>query len=341
MRSSTSNRPSFQLTEKVRKEIEKIVDARVREAHITREDFSELKQIVGELARAQQELAVAQQRTEHRVAELAAAQQHTEQRVAELAAAQQRTEQRIAELTEAQKRTEQRVDRLEIVVQELIEAQKRTEQRIAELTEVQKRTEQRVDRLEIVVQELIEAQKRTEQRVEQLTIAQQRMTEEITALARRLTKVEERMGRMIGRDLEREYREKAYAYLGQVLRNIQVVSVQELEADLESRLSEAELDDLRLLDVLLRGKPRQAMAVAEIWLALEVSAVVDRIDVERAQRRAALLRKAGYGAVPAVAGEEVTHGGEQAARTECVVLLQNGRRQYWDEALARVWADGA
>jgi len=78
MRSSTLNRPSFQLTEKVRKEIEKIVDARIREVHITREDFSELKQIVGKLARAQQELAVAQQRTEQRVAELAEAQKRTE-----------------------------------------------------------------------------------------------------------------------------------------------------------------------------------------------------------------------------------------------------------------------
>ncbi|MCX7838354.1 MAG: hypothetical protein N2559_02715 [Anaerolineae bacterium] len=276
MPTSALRRPSFQITAAIRSEIEKIVDARIREAHVTREDFSELKKVVGELAVAQKELA---------------------------------------------------------------EAQKRTEQRVNELAEAQKRTEQRVDRLEIVVQELAEAQKRTEERVQQLTIAQQRMTEEIAALARRLSKAEDRLGRVIGQNLEREYREKAYSYLGRVLRDIQVVSLQDLEADLERHLSEAELEDLILLDVLLRGKPRQPIAVPEIWLALEVSAVVDRVDVERAQRRAALLRKAGYLAVPAVAGEETTLGGAEAARTERVVLFEDGKRQYWEEAVARIIAD--
>jgi hypothetical protein len=48
-------------------------------------DFNELKEIV-------RDLAVAQQRTEQRMEELAAAQQRTEQRMEELAVAQQRTE---------------------------------------------------------------------------------------------------------------------------------------------------------------------------------------------------------------------------------------------------------
>ena len=46
-----------------------------------------------DIAKAQQELMVAQQRTEQRVEELAVAQQRTERRVEELAVAQQRTEQ--------------------------------------------------------------------------------------------------------------------------------------------------------------------------------------------------------------------------------------------------------
>jgi hypothetical protein len=75
------------------------------ERTVTRDDFAELKQIV-------RDLAAAQQRTEQRVEELAAAQQRTEQRVEELAAAQQRTEQRVEELAQAQKRTEERVEEL-------------------------------------------------------------------------------------------------------------------------------------------------------------------------------------------------------------------------------------
>jgi hypothetical protein len=79
-------------------------------------DFNELKEIV-------RDLAVAQQRTEQRMEELAAAQQRTEQRMEELAvaqhdlaAAQQRTEQRMEELAVAQQRTEHALTTLAITV---------------------------------------------------------------------------------------------------------------------------------------------------------------------------------------------------------------------------------
>ena len=76
-------------------------------------DFNELKQIVRDLAEAQQgtelrmkELAEAQQGTELRMKELAEAQQGTELRMKELAQAQQGTELSMDELTHAQQRTE-------------------------------------------------------------------------------------------------------------------------------------------------------------------------------------------------------------------------------------------
>jgi hypothetical protein len=90
------------ITEALRKEIASIVDERIREVRVTREDFSELRTIVRELAEAQK-------RTEQRVEELAEAQKRTEQRVEELAEAQKRTEQRVEELAEAQKRTEEEI----------------------------------------------------------------------------------------------------------------------------------------------------------------------------------------------------------------------------------------
>ncbi len=76
-----------------------IVDERVKEIRVTREDFDELKGIVRDLAQAQQELTQAQQRTEQRIEELTKSQQ-------ELTQAQQRTEQRMGELARAQTRTE-------------------------------------------------------------------------------------------------------------------------------------------------------------------------------------------------------------------------------------------
>jgi hypothetical protein len=147
-----------------------------------------------------------------------------------------------------------------------------------------------------------------------------------------------RLAKHVGWGLERTYRDNAYGYLGHLLRNVQVVSVQEVEADVLQRLSYAEVADLIPLDLLIHGIPRQLPDAPQVWLAMEVSGVVDRHDVERAMQRAALLRKAGYLAIPAVAGEDATEGGELMARYEHVLLLQDGRRQFWDEALTQVLA---
>ncbi len=82
-----------------------LVTALRDERGVSREDFSELKDAMRELAQAQarmdkyfEELAQAQTRTENRVEELAQAQTRTENRVEELAQAQTRTENRVEEL---------------------------------------------------------------------------------------------------------------------------------------------------------------------------------------------------------------------------------------------------
>lgn len=86
------------------------------------------------------------------------------------------------------------------------------------------------------------------------------------------------------------------------MRRAQVVPLQELEAELEERLIDEEMNELRPLDLLARGRlNRKAPPAIELHLALEVSAVVDRNDVERAKQRAAILRRAGYVTVSGVA----------------------------------------
>jgi seryl-tRNA synthetase len=98
------------------------VAAQVRASGVTREDFRELRQIVGELAEAQR-----------------------------------RTEKQVEKLIQAQRRTDERVGRLEAAVDELIQAQRRTEEQVKELAEAQRRTEERVGRLEVAVEELSRA----------------------------------------------------------------------------------------------------------------------------------------------------------------------------------------
>ena len=226
--------------------------------------------------------------------------------VQELAEAQKRTEMRVEELAEAQKRTEMRVE-------ELAEAQKRTEMRIEELAEAQKRTEMRLDRLEIVVTELAEAQKRTEASLQKVIV---------------------RQGDHTGMLMEITYRLKAYAYFGSLLRKVQVIAPIDLEDTLEQHLSEVELQELLPLDLLVRGQLRGAATPTELYLAVEVSGVVDAGDVKRAQVRAGLLRRAGIRAIATVAGRDATEGAVKAARAAGVLLLQDGKHYNWEEALA-------
>jgi hypothetical protein len=93
-----------------------------------------------------------------------------------------------------------------------------------------------------------------------------------------------------------------------------------------------------LADILIRGRARDYPKSPELWLAVEVSATIDRHDVERAERRAALLRKLDYRAVAVVTGEKITEGGTALAEANRVLLLQNGRKQPVEAALAQALA---
>ena len=208
---------------------------------------------------------------------------------------------------------------------------------VAKLAVAQQRTEKRVE-------QLIAAQQRTEKRVEELAAAQQRTERSLDLLINRVGLVESKLGQLIGDHLERRYRERAYAYLGQILRPVHAIPIQDMLAQLELHLQDAEVDDLLPLDVLLRGRIRerdaQSGARPEVWLAMEISAVVDKGDVERAMRRAALLRKAGLLAIPTVAGETATEGASLNAELHHVFLLQDGQRLHWHEALTAVLSAG-
>ena len=101
----TTRQPTLRITPAIRKEIVGIIDNRIREVHVTKEDFSELKAIVRDIGVKVGELTEAQKGTERRIDSLTT-------RMEELTEAQKRTETRMEELTEAQKRTEITVEKL-------------------------------------------------------------------------------------------------------------------------------------------------------------------------------------------------------------------------------------
>ncbi|MBI4670465.1 MAG: hypothetical protein HY741_02185 [Chloroflexi bacterium] len=225
----------------------------------------------------------------------------------------------VAELAEAQRRTEARVE-------ELAEAQRRTEARVEELAEAQRRTEVRVIENTNQISELAEVQRQSLERLDRLERNQETILKDLAWLK--------------GDSIERKYAERAHSYFGRWMRRIKVVLPNGLDAETENRLTKAltddEYDQLLELDVLIRGQLHRPTALAgqEIWLALEASVIMDREDVRRARERAALLRKAGFRALPVVAGKGLTEGAGESLQYPPIVLLLNGHATGWDEAMA-------
>ncbi|MBI3970352.1 MAG: hypothetical protein HY332_03590 [Chloroflexi bacterium] len=237
-------------------------------------------------------------------------------------------------LAEAQRRTEERVDTLVQTIEGLAEAQRRTEDRLGGLAEAQRRTEDRLGAL-------AEAQRRTEERMDtladamgRLAQAQARNAEQLGLIDVTLTRAQDKLGRLDGRVLELTYREKAGAYFGPLLRRMRLVLPHTLEDALEAQVSPEDFQDVLRLDLLVSGRPRRPRIDAEVLLAVEISVAIDEHDVVRARRRASILRRAGYQAVPVVAGEHLTAGAEGEARQQPVVVLLDGHALHWDEALA-------
>jgi len=288
-------------------------------------ELTELRRYVdkrfAELAEAQQRAEAEQAEFRKRVeAELAELRRYVDMRFAELAEAQQRVEaelaelrryvdMRFAELAEAQQRVEA----------ELAELRRYVDMRFAELAEAQQR----------IGIELAELRRRTDERFAQLAESQLRIQEQLIGIKDELADAR-------GRQLELDYRIKAVAFFGGWLRKPAVVEVSDIWDQLEAHLDEIEMRRLTAVDLIVRGQLPKKRGEAEVWLAVEVSNVVDLSDVERAVERAALLRRAGLLAIPVVGGKRLTRGAAASVAERRVVLSKDGELVGWDEVLDRI-----
>ena len=320
------------LTAEMYRAVVAVVDDRMKEIRVVRQEFDRLVE--------------AHARTEAALNRLAEAQAQTEARVRELAEAQARTEEELRKYREA---SEARFARIEAALDRLSEAQAQTEARVRELAEAQERyqeaSEARFARIEAALDRLSEAQAQTEARLRELAEAQERYQEASEARFARieavleqvvvqLQKLTDRTGKLEGRLLELTYQQKAGSYFGYLLRRPRVFLPVEIEDQLKDYLTQEEFRDLLAVDLLVSGRPRHLAEAPQVWLVVEISATVDRHDVERARQRADLLRRAGLRAIPTVAGEDATMGALEEAKTHKVLMLQDGRSWFWEEALA-------
>jgi hypothetical protein len=222
---------------------------------------------------------------------------------------------------------------LPILVRELAEGQMRLTETVAQLTV-------RLDQLTARVDQLTEPVDQLTERVDQLTVRLDQLTETVARLAEAQERLGVQMGEVRGWALEQRYRTHAPAYFGRLLRQIQSVDLGGLAEALREQLGERELEEVLLTDLILTGRLPTPARPSQVWVVLEVSATVDRGDVERAQRRATVLRQARYAAVAVAGGTDATAGARQAASEAGVALLLDGRIDGWQEALDRLVAEG-
>ena len=116
----------------------------------------------------------------------------------------------------------------------------------------------------------------------------------------RLDRMDNHLGQLRGQALEQKYRDNAPAYFGRLLHRLRVVTKQQLANLLEEDLSVEQFQDALLIDLVVRGRPRSHPDLGEVWLAVEISTIIDRSDVLRASRRAQLIQKAGTQTLPIV-----------------------------------------
>jgi hypothetical protein len=185
------------MTAELYREIVAVIDERVREIKVTREDFDRLEAAMARLAEAQARSEERLTRLEEAVEKLAQAQARTDQTVAKLAQAQARAEERLTRLEEAVAKSEERLTRLEEAVEKLAQAQARTDQTVERLVQAQARTEERVTRLEEAVERLVQAQARTEERVTRLEEAIERLAQAQARTEERLTRLEEAVEKLV------------------------------------------------------------------------------------------------------------------------------------------------
>jgi vacuolar-type H+-ATPase subunit I/STV1 len=213
----------------------------------------------------------------------------------------------IQELGKAQQAMAEAITALSMEVKALAEAQKRTEARVEELAEAQKRTEARLE-------EMSKALAETQRVVAQLAELYKGLSKDVAVLK--------------GFMLEQRYRLSPSAFFWRGYRKLRALHPADLdgvdEAYARGEFSSEEWKALNKLDLLLLGVTGKGDDRREEYLAVEISWVIDTYDVERAHRRAELLRRLGYPVRAAVGGTSILHDAKlRADALEVLVALSD------------------
>jgi vacuolar-type H+-ATPase subunit I/STV1 len=160
----------------------------------------------------------------------------------------------------------------------------------------------------------------------QMLVAEVReLRQTVEQLVNWMQRLDTDVGKLKGKVLELDYLQHAPARFGYYVRRPRVVNLGHFLDDLREQGHEFSLDEwtqLASLDVLLQAQHPYTRET--IFLAIEVSWMLFPDDVERARKRAELLRAHGINAYAAVAGEGFVPEARDAAVQHKVLMLTDG-----------------
>jgi DNA repair exonuclease SbcCD ATPase subunit len=209
-------------------------------------------------------------------------------------------------------RMEKKIDRIEHKVDKLEERTSRIEERQARSEERQARSEERQDRLEKKVDKLGEEVGVLKKDVDTLkkdvgTLKQDvdTLKQDVDTLKKDVNILKKDVAYLKGSDRERWYRDKAHAVFGRLVlkgKPFEEKAVEILwDAYKRGQISKEERDEVLSSDLLWSGERDGKFVV----LVVEVSFTISQNDIERAKKRAEILRKLGILAIPVVGGVEI------------------------------------
>jgi hypothetical protein len=181
--------------------------------------------------------------------------------------------------------------------------------------------------LSATVGRLAEAQERTEAQVAQLTKAQERTEAQVATLAAvvqslgiEVRRQGNRLDSVLGWTFEMRFRDRLTSYLGRLMRRGKLLRNDEVLDAIERAIDADEADEVLRADAIAAG----IIDGVASHVAVEVSATCAADDVDRAERRAGILRKAGLVAIPLVACESISRELLAYARSRQVRVWCNG-----------------
>ncbi|MFZ4660699.1 MAG: hypothetical protein ACOYNY_27055 [Caldilineaceae bacterium] len=192
-------------------------------------------------------------------------------------------------------------------------------------------------RLEKAVAELVEIQRQQSVEIKQLVEVQRRQADDIHVLKSDVSQLKTDVASLKGKAYEQEYRLKASGIFGNFLRRgrdrTDDIADQLYDAVIANKISKTERTQVLAADLLWGGK--SYVDGTEIIIVLEASWRAEKNDVERATRRADVLRRVGFRTVPIVAGTEWDGQALIQAQALGVVIASNGQvnEDSWNAAV--------